>query len=332
MKAQIIVENVSKSYKTYIKEDRLVNKIKGIFNRKYDYIEAVTNISFTVNSGEIHGLVGLNGAGKTTIIKLVSGIIKQDRGSIVVLGSEPFARTKNYRKQVSLLMGQKGQLDPDLSIIDSVKLFAAIYSIKRNEAILRAKSMANELLLSDVDLRKQVRNLSLGERMKGELILSFLNLPKIVFLDEPTLGLDFITQKAIRNYLKNYKEKYNASIILTSHYITDIEELCDNIFIINKGKELYYGSIDKLKGMMSDTRSVRFCASNSAAERISRYIELNKDDINKDEYSIRFNPNRMMEIMHILSNEKEVSNINFHDDSLDIIIESLYKGEKEWNQ
>ncbi|ABY94081.1 MULTISPECIES: ABC transporter ATP-binding protein [Thermoanaerobacter] len=325
MKPQIIVKNVSKTYKVYIKENGMINAVKSFFNRKYKYIQAVKDISFTVNQGEILGLIGLNGAGKTTTIKLVSGIIKADKGIIRVLGKDPFLRSKEYRNKVSLVMGQKGQLDPDLSIIDSVKLFASIYSIDKKEAISRTKSMAEELNLSEIDLQKQVRTLSLGQRMKGELILSFIHLPVIVFLDEPTLGLDFITQRAIRNYLKNYKKKYNASIILTSHYITDIEDLCDNIYILHKGHELYYGTIDKLKSMVPNIRKVRFNASNCAIERISKYYKVEKAD-EEQEYFIRFNPHETINVMKILSNEIEVSNINFHDDTLDIIIESLYKG------
>jgi len=184
----------------------------------------VKNISFAVNPGEILGLIGLNGAGKTTTIKMVSRIIKPDSGTIKVLGCDPFLRSRHYRKRVALVIGQKGQLNPDLSIIDSVKLYASIYSIDKSEALQRARMMAEELKLAEEDLQKQVRSLSLGQRMKGELILSFIHLPTIVFLDEPSLGLDFITQRAIRNYLKNYKRRYGASIILTSHYITDIEE------------------------------------------------------------------------------------------------------------
>jgi ABC-2 type transport system ATP-binding protein len=327
MNSQIIVKNVSKTYKVYIKENEngVINAVKSFFKRRYKYIQAVKDISFTVNQGEILGLIGLNGAGKTTTIKLVSGIIKADEGIIRVLGEDPFLRSKDYRRKVSLIMGQRGQLDPDLTIIDSVKLFASIYSIDKREAISRAKSMAEELGLSEIDLQKQVRTLSLGQRMKGELILSFIHLPVIVFLDEPTLGLDFITQRTIRNYLKNYKKKYNASIILTSHYITDIEDLCDNIYILHKGQELYYGTIEKLKSMIPNIRKVRFNASNCAVERISRYYKVEKAS-EEQEYFIRFSPEETINVMRVLSNEAEISNINFHDDTLDIIIESLYKG------
>ena len=256
---------------------------------------------------------------------MVSGIIKPDKGNIKVLGCDPFLRSYHYRKNVSLVMGQKGQLDPDLSVIDSIKLYASIYSIDKKEALYRAKMMAEELNMAEVDLQKQVRNLSLGQRMKGELILSFIHLPTIVFLDEPTLGLDFITQRTIRDYLKNYKRKYNASIILTSHYITDIEDLCDNIYILNKGQPLYYGTIENLKCMVPNIRKVQFSASehtiNSIREQLCR--EVYKDDTSENVYSVRFRPDEMMEIMQVLSRGKDITNINFHEDTLDIIIESL---------
>lgn len=324
MEPQIVVKNISKSYKTYIKQEGIMNTFKGLFHRKYNYIDAVNDVSFKVNPGEILGLVGLNGAGKTTTIKMVSGIIKQDKGNINILGSEPFKRTKSYRKKAALVMGQKGQLDVDLSIIDAVKLHAAIYGIDKSEAIKRARSMADELNLSDMDLRKQVRSLSLGQRMKGELILSFIHIPVIIFLDEPTLGLDFVTQRSIRNYLKRYKSRYNASIILTSHYINDIEDLCDNIYILNKGENLYYGSIDKLKSSMPNLRKVKFSSGEAATRNIEKHFKFEK--YGENEYAIKFSPDKMMDVMQVLSNEKEVSNINFHDDTLDIIIESLYKG------
>lgn len=223
-------------------------------------------------------------------------------------------------------MGQKGQLDPDLSIIDAVKLYASIYSIDKKEALYRAYNMAEELNLAEVDLRKQVRNLSLGQRMKGELILSFLHLPTIIFLDEPTLGLDFVTQRAIRNYLKNYKTRYKASIILTSHYIRDIEDLCDSIYIINKGEPLYYGTIDNLKRMVPNIRKVQFSASENVVKNIQKHFKIEKDEIRENSYFIRFTPDKMMEIMQILSKGQEITDINFHEDTLDIIIESLYKG------
>lgn len=326
MEQQIIVKGVCKSYKTYIKGDGIVNSMLGFFHRKYENINAVSDIEFSIKQGEALGLIGLNGAGKTTTIKMVSGIMKPDKGSIKVLGNDPFLRLASYREKVALVMGQKGQLDLDLSIIDSIKLYASIYSIKKEVAINRAKDMAEELKLSQMDLHKQVRNLSLGQRMKGELILSFIHLPTIIFLDEPTLGLDFITQRAIRNYLLKYKTKYNASIILTSHYIKDIEDLCDSIYILNKGKPIYYGSIDDFKKMKPNMRKVQFNASDIAVKNLQRHFDINKDNVEEDQYSIRFNPEKMSEVMNILSMETEISNIKFHDDTLDVIIESLYEG------
>lgn len=321
---QIDVKNISKSYKTYFKNDNLLTSFKGLFSRKYDLVEAVKDINFTVKSGEILGLVGPNGAGKTTIIKMVSGIVKSDTGNILILNEDPFKKSKNYRKNVSLVMGQKGQLDRDLTIIDSVRLYSRIYSIDKKEAVERAISMAEELNFDRNDLYKQVRQLSLGQKMKGELILSFLHLPKIIFLDEPTLGLDFSTQKSIRNYLKNYRDKYKPSIILTSHYINDIEDLCDNIYIIDCGKELYNGSIKKLKSNTGESKKVIFTATSDSIKNIEKISEF-AVQVQGKMCSINFKAEEMTKIIQLLSNIKGISDINFSEDSLDVIIEELYK-------
>jgi len=234
----ITVHNVSKTYKSYIKNDKV-----NFFKRQYTYTKALEDVSFTVDEGEILGLIGLNGAGKTSMIKLVSGIMRRDKGEIKVMGFDPFDRNLAYRKAASLVLGQNGQLDNDLTILDSVSFYSALYDVKKDDAMVRAKKMARELMLTEVDLQKQVRDLSLGQRMKGELILAFNHLPKVIYLDEPTLGLDFMAQKAIRNFLKTYVKDNKASMILTSHYGKDIEELCPNILVLYKGKSIYYGSL-----------------------------------------------------------------------------------------
>ncbi|QSX06471.1 ATP-binding cassette domain-containing protein [Sedimentibacter sp. zth1] len=321
---QIEVKDICKSYKTYFKGEKLTTSFKGLFHRKYKMVKAVSNITFSINSGEILGLVGLNGAGKTTIIKMISGIVKSDSGSIKILNEDPFTKTNNYRKSVSLVMGQKGQLDRDLTILDSVKLYSTIYSIDKSVALERSMSMAKELNFDVNDLNKQVRQLSLGQRMKGELILSFLHLPKIIFLDEPTLGLDFITQKSIRNYLKKYTKKYNASILLTSHYINDIEDLCDNIYVIDHGKQLYYGSIEQLKLKTPIPKKIEFRATPSVITNIEETTNFFVQK-NNDIYTISFRNDQMADIIHLLANAKEVFNIKFSEDSLDVIIEELYK-------
>lgn len=250
--SSVVVKNISKTYKTYIKGDSI---LASIFFRKYNNVQAVKNISFSINQGEILGIVGLNGAGKTSIIKMVSGIMKPDSGTIKILNEDPFKKSLRYRKNVSLVIGQNNQLNNDLSIFDNVMFIATIYAIDKKTAKLRMQQMSKELNLEKTDLLKQVRTLSMGQKMKGELILSFIHLPKIVFLDEPTLGLDFIAQNSVRSFLSKYAQDQNASIILTSHYLRDIESLCKNIFIVNRGKEVYYGQIDNLR-LESDNKDL----------------------------------------------------------------------------
>ena len=241
----IEVENVSKTYKTHIKGGILSDLFQ---HRKYMYIAAVHDVSFSVGESEIFGLIGLNGAGKTTLIKLVAGVMKADTGNIAIMREDPFKKSIQYRNTVSLIMGQNNQLNTDLTIMDNILFMAAMYRIHQDVAIQRTVAMREKLMLAEEDLRKQVRMLSLGQRMKGELILSFLHLPKIIFLDEPTLGLDFMAQNAVRHFLADYVQQHKASIILTSHYIKDIEELCERVLILFKGGTIYCGSVEELKG------------------------------------------------------------------------------------
>lgn len=325
MTLQIELSGVYKEYKTYVKDEGIIPSLAGMLHRKYEYVQAVNGVSFSIPPGGILGLIGLNGAGKTTIIKLASGIIKPDAGVVRVLNQDPFKRKIEYRSCVTLVMGQKGQLDIDLSIMDSVALFASIYSLKKKVAFERARDMASELNLTEVDLHKQVRNLSLGQRMKGELILAFIHQPTIIFLDEPTLGLDFPTQNSIRNYLKLYRDEHRASIILTSHYIKDIEDLCDKIYVINAGKELYYGTISELKQLMPDMRKVRFYAGSTTVQRIRDMLPWVVQGSGEQGYVIRFNPSEMTRVMQVLSAQQGISDIDFNDDPLDILIESLYQ-------
>ena len=322
---------ISKNYNTYVKGDSIRQSIKSLFHRKYNVVSAVQDVTFSVKPGETLGLVGLNGAGKTTIIKMVSGIIKPDGGAIRVMGRDPFARDEKYRRSVTLVMGQKGQLDVDLSIMDSVCLYAALYKIDKAVAFQRVNDMAQELGLEHLDLMRQVRTLSLGQKMKGELILAFLHLPQIVFLDEPTLGLDFLTQRSIRNYLKQYKTKYQAAIILTSHYIGDIEDLCDKLLIINRGKEIFTGTIDELRAHMPDTRTVRFTTQGTDDDdaRLLKCPDFKINLIASNEFEIRVKPDKTLAVMQFLAQEESIKNISFIDDSLDVLIENLYKGMAE---
>jgi len=245
MEKAIKVRDLSRNFKVHIKEPGLKGSIKGLFSRKYKTIEAVKKISFDVNQGEFIGFIGPNGAGKTTTLKMLSGLLFPTEGEIEVLGYTPFDRKNEFLKQISLVMGQKNQLWWDLPAIETFNLNKEIYEVDEK----RYKEVLDELVeMLDVSsiLNQQVRKLSLGQRMKCELIASLIHTPKVLFLDEPTIGLDVVVQKNLRTFIKEYNEKYNSTIILTSHYMGDIAELCKRVVIINEGEIGYDGNFEQL--------------------------------------------------------------------------------------
>ncbi len=242
----ISVKNVSKTFKVAVKEAGLLGSIKGLFNRKFVTKKALSDINLEIKEGEILGLVGANGAGKTTLIKILSGIIHASDGEVSVLGFDPWKRQDEYRKQMALIMGQKAQVWWDLPALDSFLLLKEIYQIPQVQYKKRMEFLAETLGLKD-QLKIQVRKLSLGERMKVELMAALLHNPKIVYLDEPTIGLDLTAQKAIRKFLLDYRKEFKPAMILTSHYMDDIEKLCERIAIMREGTIVYDGQLENVR-------------------------------------------------------------------------------------
>jgi len=243
MKYAIEVKNLKRVYKTYSKKEGVIESIKGLWNREYIEKVALQNINLQIEPGQIVGLIGSNGAGKTTLLKILAGLIYPSEGDVSVLGFNPWERDDDYLKQMSLLLGQKNQLWWDISARDSYALLANIYDIDVNDAKNRVNQLAEMLGCSDV-LDTQLRRLSLGERMKMEIIGSLLHRPKVLFLDEPTIGLDIVAQSAIRLFLENYVKEYKPVVILTSHYMDDISELADKLLLISKGELIYNGTVE----------------------------------------------------------------------------------------
>jgi len=238
----IFVKNLTKIYRVYRKSG---NMFKDIFFRKYEDILALDKISFTIGDNELVGFIGPNGAGKTTTLKILSGILYPTSGKISVLGFSPFEKKEAFLKQISFVMGQRNQLVWDLPAIDTFLLNKQIYEIndlkfKKNLQKLTSIFSAEKLI------EKPVKMLSLGERMKMEFIAALLHQPKIVFLDEPTIGLDIFSQEAIRNFIKDYQKDFKSTIILTSHYLEDVKRLSKRLIIIDKGKILYNGSLNSI--------------------------------------------------------------------------------------
>jgi ABC-2 type transport system ATP-binding protein len=238
----ISVRNLRKIYKVHAKPEGLLASVQALIRRRYKQVRAVDGISFDIDSGEMVGFLGPNGAGKTTTLKILSGLIYPSEGDVRVLGFVPQKRENAYRRQFALLMGQKNQLWWDLPACESFRLHKEIYGIEHD----RFERVQDELtdLLAVKDLVNQpVRELSLGERMKMELIAALLHSPRVLFLDEPTIGLDVVAQAAIRRCLREYNRENQVTVLLTSHYMQDIEALCDRVLVINHGRLVHDGRL-----------------------------------------------------------------------------------------
>lgn len=242
MPTVISTKNLSRSYQTYKKSEGILNSVKGFWQRQYEEKVALQPTSLEVESGQIVGLVGANGAGKTTLLKLLSGLIYPTQGEANILGFSPWDRSSEYLRQMSILLGQKAQLWWDIPAADSFALLAKIYDLDSIDAKKRVQELA-EMLQCTGQLHTQLRRLSLGERMKMELIGALLHRPKVMFLDEPTIGLDIVAQNTIREFLDNYVVQYQPTIILTSHYMDDISKLADRLLLISQGQMVYDGTV-----------------------------------------------------------------------------------------
>jgi ABC-2 type transport system ATP-binding protein len=255
--AVIEVENLTRVFRTYKKQPGFWGGVRGLIHRTFEETRAVDNVSFSIPEGSFVGFLGPNGAGKTTCLKMLSGLIHPTSGKATVAGFEPARRSNDYRRIFSLVLGQKNQLWWDLPARESFLLLRHIYSIPKDAFNQRVDELT-ELLGVTHKLDVMVRELSLGERMKMELIAALLHRPRVLFLDEPTIGLDVVSQRAIRQFLREYNRRHNVTILLTSHYMADIEELCERVIVINKGRMLYDGSLSRLHTAGGPRKIIRF--------------------------------------------------------------------------
>lgn len=253
----ISTNKLSKIFRVPQKAPGLKGALRSFVFREFVEKKALLNATLNIKSGEIVGLVGANGAGKTTLVKLLCGIIHPSEGEAKVLGFTPWERKNDFRRQISLIMGQKAQLWWDLPAADSFILLKGIYQISRNEFKARVDQLTDMLHVGSL-MQTPIRRLSLGERMKMELIASLLHKPKVVFLDEPTIGLDITSQRIIREFILKYRAENDATIILTSHYMQDIEELCERIIVIREGALVYDGSIKEVVQKMQPYKTLTF--------------------------------------------------------------------------
>ena len=252
----IRAEGLGKTYRVAEKQPGLAGTLRHLVHRRHRDVVAVEEVSFTVEPGEIVGFLGPNGAGKTTTIKMLTGLIHPSAGRVEVAGHRPFRRQAAFLRSITLVMGQKQQLIWDLPPLDSLRVNAAVYGIDRIDAKRRIQELAEMLELGE-ELQRPVRKLSLGQRMKAELLAALLHQPAVLFLDEPTLGLDVNAQVRVREFLADYNRRHGATILLTSHYMGDISALCERVLLIHQGQLFHDGALEALTNRLAPCREVR---------------------------------------------------------------------------
>jgi len=301
----IKVTNLRKTFTSHRKEPGLMGSIKALVSRETVVKEALKSVNLEIQQGEIVGLIGANGAGKTTLVKILSGIVHPTSGEATVLGFKPWERDNQYRKQMCLIMGQKNQVWWDLPALDSFLLLKEIYEIEDSRYKKNIEFLAETLMVQS-HLKTQVRKLSLGERMKIELMAALLHDPRVIFLDEPTIGLDISAQKAVRNFMKTYQREKKPITILTSHYMEDIKELCPRVVIIKEGEFVFDGPLNDIQKMLGDEKVLSVTTDESTFK-----VHVPRNELATKTQDIFTNNN--------------VLDLNIQDPSIEDIIESIMR-------
>jgi ABC-2 type transport system ATP-binding protein len=321
----IKVEGLQKVYISHKKEPNFWGSLKGLVRRKYLYTEAVKGISFSIRAGEFVGYIGPNGAGKTTTLKLLSGLLYPTDGEASVLGFIPWERKDDFRRRIAFVMGQKTQLWWDLPAIESFSLNKEIYEIPKKVFDGRVDYLTSLLSVREL-LNIPVRNLSLGERMKFELIGSLLHHPDVLFLDEPTIGLDVISQKKIRDFLKEYNRTQKTTIILTSHYMRDVEELCKRVILINEGNIVFDGALTALTQTYTQNKLLKI----TFFERIPEGIEQFGNVISRDELKVilQVDRKRIAQVSREVLRGSKVEDITIEERPIEDVIREIFSSKQ----
>ncbi len=323
----ISVKDLSKTFKKPIRSEGLRGMIKGLFSRKYEEIKAVDGISFDISEGEIVGYIGANGAGKSTTIKMMCGILHPTGGSVSIDGLDFEKNRQKINRRMGVVFGQKTQLWWDIPLIETFKILKSIYEVPDEEYNERFEYLC-ELLDMKPFLTQTVRSLSLGQRMRADFAAALIHSPKIVYLDEPTIGLDVLVKDKIRSAIKVLNKKYNITVILTTHDMKDIEELCNRIIIIDKGKILYDGSLANIKYRFGNTKTI-YIPSNvdlNTEELCHKFAgtSLEKQD---DRQAIKFSLNEvdLDDMLLYLINTYHIKDFKIEDISIEDITKKLYE-------
>lgn len=320
----ITVKNLNKTFKVLQRDSGLKSAFKALIRRDYKEINAVSNISFNIEEGQILGFIGPNGAGKSTTIKMLCGILNPDSGYISVNGLNPFNDRKKYVANIGVVFGQKSQLWWDIPVEDSFDLLRDIYKIPNREYQKTKEELASLLNLKDL-LKTPVRQLSLGQRMRCEIAASLLHNPKILFLDEPTIGLDAVSKVAVRKFIKEINIKKKVTIILTSHDMTDIEALTNNIIVIGHGRKLYDGSLSGIKKKFSHHKKLEIIYKKLKKVPKIKNVEMIEKNRNRILLDVDMDNTTISNVVNEYSKICEINDINLIEENMDNIIIKLYE-------
>lgn len=322
----ISVSHLVKSYKIYQKEAGALGAVKSFFARKYFEAKAVNDVSFTIDHGELIGFIGPNGAGKTTTLKCLSGLLYPTSGKVEVLGYTPFDRKDAFLNQIGLVMGQKNQLWWDLPAIDSFLLNKEIYKVSDATYKKTLADLTDLLDVADI-LNVQVRKLSLGQRMKCELIAALIHSPKVLFLDEPTIGLDVVMQQKLRDFIKEYNKQTNATILLTSHYMQDVEQLCKRVIIIDHGQILFDGKLADIIKRYATHKHITVVFAQPVEQK--HLVSLGKlVSYTKQKASLSVSRAKSNEVAAQLLQKFPVADIAIEEQNIEDIIRDVFSGDK----
>lgn len=330
----IQVENLTKEFKKVVKQPGIVGSVKSLFNPKSEKVLAVDNVSFSVPKGEVLGFIGPNGAGKSTVIKMLTGILTPTSGQCVINGKVPQKDRKNYVREIGVVFGQRTQLWWDLPLLETYSVLKEIYEVP-DDKFKKRMDFLNEVLDLNSFIKSPVRTLSLGQRMRADIAASLLHSPKVLFLDEPTIGLDVVVKDNIRKAIAQINAEEETTVILTTHDLSDIELLCQRIVMIDKGKNVFDGNLQELKSKYGQMRELCFETdiTENIAERLSykENFKVADDDIelipDGNNVKVRFNSNKIAvaDMLTYTLNKVNVKDINVKDADIEEIIRRLYK-------
>lgn len=326
----IEISNLTKSYRVYRKPEGMMASLRGLFHREYDRVEAVCGLHLSIHRGEFVAFLGPNGAGKTTTLKLLSGIITPTSGSATVLGYTPWERHNEYRRRFALVMGQKNQLWWDLPATESFRLYQHLYRIEL-ERFERNRDQLAEMLDVRRLLERPVRELSLGERMKMELIAALLHDPEVLFLDEPTIGLDVVAQETVQKFLRDYQSRRHTTILLTSHYMKDVKALAERVVVICHGRIVYDGSLHGMIERFGDHKILSFCCASETAipdDEMLRRLGVSLP-VSPPRFQIRVPRDEVTQVLATLLDRYTLEDISVEDPPLESLLADLFAAQSE---